>query len=271
MVPSGKRDLLTGGNDVEKVLDRFEEAWQANVPPRIEDFLPALSPRKQGTNDPVRQGLIKELIRIDLGHRWRAAHPQIARSERPRLEHYLKRYPELGQAKQVLVELAGEEYRVRQIWGDRPSHAEFAARFSALGSQLKHKLVQLDADLADEGERPRQASPSITAATSRCRQCRFPRGEHPTRCTSAFRDSPPDRDERAAPGRLARSICRAEKAGTGADSAGLADAVPGQSAVAGPGRRTVARPVRSLWSASAKAGQARSSRPDTRRWIGRWP
>jgi eukaryotic-like serine/threonine-protein kinase len=179
MTPSCSDDgvIPAGRPEMEKVLDRFEEAWQMGTPPHIDDFVPPISPTAQGAHDPVRQGLIKELIRIDLDHRWRAKHPAILGrperggglagpgvSERPRLEQYLERYPELRQVKATLVELAGEEYRVRQLWGDQPRHDEYAARFPELGAPVQHKLAQIDAELACEGARPGNESRAITPA-----------------------------------------------------------------------------------------------------------
>src|SRR5262249_40954670 len=106
-------------SDWENVLDRFEEAWRKGPGgPQMEEFLPP-------ANNPLRAGLLKDLIKIDLDHRWRSSVPAGPRPgpphaiagtvQGPRLEQYLERYPELRRA-ELLLELIGEEYRVRHCW-----------------------------------------------------------------------------------------------------------------------------------------------------------
>ena len=45
-------------------------------------------------------------------------------------------FPELGPFDQLALALIGQEYKVRQCWGDRPSHADYAARFAKHGFPL---------------------------------------------------------------------------------------------------------------------------------------
>ena len=114
--------------DTDDLVERFDEAWRKGQPPRMDDFLPPPSPHGPA-GDPRRRRLLEELVPIDLEHHWRRAAVE-ARSQLPRLEDYVARYPELGPLDRLPVELIAYEYRARQCWGDRPSHAEYAARFT---------------------------------------------------------------------------------------------------------------------------------------------
>ncbi len=68
----------------------------------------------------------------------------------PRLEDYARRLPRLGPLRRLPLDLICEEYRVRQRWGDRPNHAEYAARFPQHGAALRAALARIDVDLRDE-------------------------------------------------------------------------------------------------------------------------
>src|SRR5206468_3749958 len=72
----------------------------------------------------------------------------------PRLEDYVARYPRLGPLERLSAELIAEEYRARWRWGDRPSPADYAARFPAQASNLPERLAGIDAELAVEGAKP---------------------------------------------------------------------------------------------------------------------
>jgi serine/threonine-protein kinase len=124
---------------VEKLVEQFEEAWQTGRPPRLGDFL-AFSPAGE-----QRALLLEELVKVDLECRWSLGTP-----ERPRLEDYAARFPELGRPERLAVELIGEEYRVRQRWGDHPSHAEYIGRFRQQGPALLEALHRIDAELTAE-------------------------------------------------------------------------------------------------------------------------
>src|SRR5260370_4961069 len=137
---SGAPVPLTGGDERDQVLERFETAWQEGTPPAIADFLP-----------PVRaehQDLLSELVMIDLEYRWRGpARSAGSLSRRPRLEDYVERFPDMGSLQFLSVELIGEEYRVRRRWGDRPDHAEYARRFPRQAAKLENELARIDAEL----------------------------------------------------------------------------------------------------------------------------
>jgi serine/threonine protein kinase len=69
---------------------------------------------------------------------------------RPRLEDYVRRYPELGPLEQVSPAIIGEEYRARQRWGDRPAHDDYLARFRRQAPLLEQLLSAIDRELAED-------------------------------------------------------------------------------------------------------------------------
>jgi serine/threonine protein kinase/tetratricopeptide (TPR) repeat protein len=170
--PSGHDSPASGTLHLERFVDDFEEAWQSGTPPRIEQFLP---PRAES---PHRRDVLEELIKIDLEYRWRQAPLQDAGLPPPaspgvldratalgpeglpqhaRLEDYVACYPELGPLEQLSADLIGEEYVVRQQWGDRPGQAEYLDRFPQQAKDLQEKLTRLDAEITPELAQPQPA------------------------------------------------------------------------------------------------------------------
>jgi eukaryotic-like serine/threonine-protein kinase len=125
----------------EQALKQFDKAWRAGAAPRIEDFLQAAG---KAVNEADRKELWEELVAVDLEHRWRGGATAWL------LEEYGRRYGQCAPAQQPSVELVAWEYWLRQRWGDRPSHAEYAARFPHLGGDLPRRLAEIDAELASE-------------------------------------------------------------------------------------------------------------------------
>ncbi len=113
-------------------LSAFENAWRSGVRPSLDAF----RAEPGSVPEPAREQELAQLIAIDLEYRWRA-HGRAESGElpaRPRLEHYLARYPGLAQNREALLELVLAEYRTRQLWGDRPGRDEYPSRFPLLAS-----------------------------------------------------------------------------------------------------------------------------------------
>jgi len=181
---------MLGWTDRDEWLDRFEAAWQEEAPPAIEEFLPPIKAGRRPADDPARRTLLHELVKIDLEYRWRrperTSSPRQSRISlpfRPNLEDYVERFPELGPLQDIPIELIGEEYRVRQRWGDRPDRAEYLRRFPRQSPQLQRVLAQIDAELEGEApakkNRPKPSARTIENAPSpskaaelRCPHCR---------------------------------------------------------------------------------------------------
>ena len=133
----------SGSGFIAEACDRFEAAWCEGRQPRIEDFLPPVTPDQ----DPATlHRLLVQLVGIDLEHRWQMAtetidwkpaggEPTAAAPEtvpfplRPRLADYVARYPVLGPVEQLPLDLIIDEYYARRRYGDRPTHAEYLETF----------------------------------------------------------------------------------------------------------------------------------------------
>jgi serine/threonine protein kinase/predicted ATPase len=174
-VPSSDASLPYSEADIDECLERFELAWQAHAPPDIERFLPADEGDPQLAR--FRHETLIELVKIDLEYRWKLAsaagpgaqaRPESAATamnapeeveapatqqgnspplpDRPLLEKYAQRFPELRPLDCLPVDLIAEEYRVRRRWGDEPTRDEYRARFTGHGTILEQALLQVDAE-----------------------------------------------------------------------------------------------------------------------------
>ncbi len=157
--------------EFDRLVEAFEAAWQRAArqngpPPSLGAHLPAVADHEGPAGASFRRQLLEEFIKIDLEYHWRRPRPREEElvtvsqlgagpraaprpfPERPRVEDYVERFPELGRRAELPVALIAEEYRVRQRWGDDPGSAEFAARFPEHGAALRDALARIDADLA---------------------------------------------------------------------------------------------------------------------------
>jgi len=157
------RRSVSPGTEIDAIGDRFEAAWLAGEEPRIEDYLGRVSSKK-GADTP-RQFLL-ELVMIDLEHRWRRAARRFEQesgqtdqstqpdagetvhAEAPLLEQYAERFPVMGPARQMPDEVIAFEYRVRHLWGDRPSRQSFESRFPHHTPALLERLAAIDSELS---------------------------------------------------------------------------------------------------------------------------
>ncbi len=141
-------------DEFESRILSFERAWQQHGPTEIADYLQPPC----GSTSTERRRLLVELIAVDLEFRWRNGSRDPGSSQGATLEGYAARFPELGSLGQWPLELIGEEYRVRRRWGDRPTHADFLARFPAHRERIQAELVRVDRELEEESSAPRLSS-----------------------------------------------------------------------------------------------------------------
>jgi len=139
-------ESLLNHAEFEKLVYGFDKAWQSGQAPRLTDFLPQGGWR--GGNPAYRQ-FLEELVKIDLEYRWRDG-GRANGMARLCLEDYARSLAKLGLAEHLSAELIGEEYRVRQRWGDQPLHAEYVTRFPRYGATLLTLLQATDKELAEE-------------------------------------------------------------------------------------------------------------------------
>src|SRR5437868_14597625 len=103
---------------LESLVSRFERAWQEGEAVDLRHFLPP-------EGDALRLRALKELVLSEMEIRWR-------RGQRPLLEEYLARFPELNEQSTLHASLLAAEYQVRHRHGDRPPVAGYEERFPAL-------------------------------------------------------------------------------------------------------------------------------------------
>ena len=214
------------GAVLEELLERFESAWRAGTPPRIDTFL---SDAAGPVSDPnALDALLEELIKVDLEYRWRSASGSSGSTSIdpgglppcPRLEDYAARLTALATPDGLRVSLIAEEYRVRRRWGDRPSQAEYLARFPERGDSLAAELAAVDAELAAESptEHPHPHHADRVALPGVCPQCH----------------SPLDPSEQAGPEPFVCPACRAAIVGRVTYPLSGSDAVSGGQDAAPP-------------------------------------
>src|SRR5581483_6002503 len=124
---TGRQPLDEDWRRLNELADRLEQAWQNATSVDLGSFLPVAT-------DPLRPAALRELIQTDLEIRWR-------RGQAAELETYLQAYPELGPATALPVEMIYEEYRIRQLHGDKVPLEAYKKRFPAQFEQLR-RLVE---------------------------------------------------------------------------------------------------------------------------------
>ena len=135
----------------EQLQDRADQFQGARLQEPDLDWEPFLPP----PGDRLRLPVLQELIKIDLDLRWQ-------RGEQARLEEYAARFPELGPPDELPTDLVYEEYRIRQVNGDKPSLGDYRDRFPRRYAELeKLVLAQAPATL-----RPDAASQSVRMTNS---------------------------------------------------------------------------------------------------------
>src|SRR5437660_8004290 len=102
---------------------RFEDAWNARRRG------PRPDPRAFLPDDPAeRPAALLAILRAEIGLRWDMG-------ERPTVEEYRERYPEIGA--DDCVALIYEEFCLREESGDAPVPAEYDERFPDLAARLR--------------------------------------------------------------------------------------------------------------------------------------
>jgi serine/threonine protein kinase/Flp pilus assembly protein TadD len=106
---------------LSEVIEAFESALADGYDADVLEFVPA-------AHHPERLAILCELVRVDLEHRWAAGEP------RP-LEQYRAFFPALFDDRELVLEMAYEEYRLRLQAGESPTPAEYLQRFGIEGHQ----------------------------------------------------------------------------------------------------------------------------------------
>jgi serine/threonine protein kinase len=134
------------------ILDRFKNAWDGPMPPRIEDFL-------QSTEASCRLALLTELIRIDIEQRINAR-------QRVRLEEmYLPRFPELNVAPDRIVALIVHEFDVHRRYEPDLPLTDYLERFPTYRNEIPRQILTTDGQ--SNVQRNGQAPPSSSSRADR--------------------------------------------------------------------------------------------------------
>src|SRR5262245_30255531 len=118
-----KSDDLTGeaARELERCVGPFEAAWEAGRKPDLDAYLPASA---------LRPVVLAELVLADLEYRLKAG-------ESARVEDYLRRYPELGPDRRLVLRLITAEYEFRRRRQAPPAAEEFVGRFPQYETELR--------------------------------------------------------------------------------------------------------------------------------------
>ena len=139
--------------EIERHCERFEAAWKLNLTPSIADVLRSHHLPRDAKAQRV---LLIELVLIDVEYRWRRAaelrndpsQTQTPQREPLYLADYAAQFADFGPLDRLSVEVFAEEYRIRQLWGDRPTHNEYLERYGQRGAELSNALARVDRELA---------------------------------------------------------------------------------------------------------------------------
>ncbi|MEX0866824.1 MAG: hypothetical protein WD030_05660, partial [Pirellulales bacterium] len=123
----------------EPTILAFEKAWIADSPPSIGSFV-------ADCDSFSKSRLASELAAIDMELRWQATSQGHRLTDllggQPTWRAYSKCVPEIGELAQLPPDLVAEEYRIRCLWGDRPSHDHFISAFSKQFPLLPQLLAE---------------------------------------------------------------------------------------------------------------------------------
>jgi serine/threonine protein kinase len=130
------------------VTVRAEQFKHALIKDGVTDWEPFL----RDMHGAARLSLLVGLIVLDLGFKW-------GKGEKPKVEEYIARFPELNSDNNLLAAIIIEEYRCRHKAGERTDAEQYRERFPALYPTIKNDLDAIGASwtIADRG--PRQWEP----------------------------------------------------------------------------------------------------------------
>src|SRR5262249_46533537 len=121
-------------NHLERVVERFENAWQRGESPALEDFLP--------DSAADRREMLVELVHADLEWRLKAGMSV-------RAEGYLDRFPELAGDRRLALELIAAEHELRGRHETELAIEESLRRFPQYADDLSARLQAPTRSLGD--------------------------------------------------------------------------------------------------------------------------
>jgi serine/threonine-protein kinase len=128
---------------LERVLERFEDAWRRGERPDLDGYLAEAGAGEQ-------RALLVELIHTDLHYRLEAGQPA-------RVEDYLTRYPDLAEDRQALLDLITAEYQLRRPREPDLTTREYRRRFPQHAEAIRTRLEPTGEDTHADGTHGRAA------------------------------------------------------------------------------------------------------------------
>jgi len=101
--------------ELNDLVEAFESAWRSHGSAHLSEFLPP-------PDAPEYASVLCELVRVDLDLHWSAGHPV-------GVDTYIRDFTILNERRDVLSEIAFEEYRQRVLAGELVSPDEYMVRF----------------------------------------------------------------------------------------------------------------------------------------------
>ena len=138
--------------ELEGIVDRFEDAWQAGRRPEICDFVDQAS----GSGVGFQNRLLRELLHIDLEYRLKSGEPT-------RAEAYFVRFPELAADDDFALQLVQQEFRLRKRTDPTLIAAEYQQRFPRWADVMVARLAE-----ADDGSSKRRRSWQVRLSCPHC-------------------------------------------------------------------------------------------------------
>lgn len=148
---------------LEPMILAFEKAWVADSLPSIGSFV-------ADCDSAFKLRLVYELATIDMELRWQANSQGHGIADllggQPTWHAYSKHVAELGDLAQIPPEFVAEEYRIRQLWGDRPGHDRFSSAFPQQFPLLPRLLAEIDDELFADGATTSQSDATVSVVSA---------------------------------------------------------------------------------------------------------
>ncbi|MCI0377799.1 MAG: bifunctional serine/threonine-protein kinase/formylglycine-generating enzyme family protein [Gemmataceae bacterium] len=136
-------------NNLQQAADSLEEAWKKGESVDLAQYLPPAGVATRTT-------ILQELIKTDLECRWRRGQATV-------LDYYLEKFPaELGTTQTASAILVYEEYRVRQIFGDKAPLEQYKTRFPNQFDEVQ-KLAEQRSVRTNASDRLADTNPGTVA------------------------------------------------------------------------------------------------------------
>lgn len=143
----------SGDGNLERIIAAFESDWLDAPPANLRQYLERVASL-------IEPAAVNEILAVDLEYRWRSKRGSLQDElgGQPRIDDYVQQLKTFDIAFVPDGQTVAEEYRVRSLWGDRPSIAHLQQRFPSLAEELAMLCSRIDAELTAEHNPPTRPS-----------------------------------------------------------------------------------------------------------------